>query len=249
MQKNRVNLTCSVCARCGDEVLCGAENAVFGRGQTSACEQAKNCAQMDPNRLTCLIGHGNRSLTSKIGSLLPSRSSAAARLLARSHVHATLPCARGLGVMHAGRISTVNQNRHSSSEIARRSEYSHSQSTHAAHFPVALAYSSPFWVDVHRAIRVTEYHEHEAWHHPPCISVEQAVLFSWIEDAGGLAVTALPPGRNRARVSDDTCHARAQLTEDLRRCRVGRDHQAVIRGRQPPGLGSFVSTRASEVAT
>ena len=23
--KNRVNLTCSVCARCGDEVLCGAE--------------------------------------------------------------------------------------------------------------------------------------------------------------------------------------------------------------------------------
>ena len=105
--KNRVNLTCSVCARCGDEVLCGAENAVFGRGQTSACEQAKNCAQMDPNRLTCLIGHGNRSLTSKIDSLLPSRSSAAARLLARSHVHATLPCARGPDVMHAGRISTV----------------------------------------------------------------------------------------------------------------------------------------------
>ena len=27
--KNRVNLTRSVCARCGDEVLCGAENAVF----------------------------------------------------------------------------------------------------------------------------------------------------------------------------------------------------------------------------
>ena len=142
--KNRVNLTCSVCARCGDEVLCGAENAVFGRVQTSACERAKNCAQMDPNRLTCLIGHGNRSLTSKIDSLLPSRSSAAACLLARSHVHATLPCARGPGVMHAGRISTVNQNRHSSSEIARRSEYSHSQSTHAAHFPVALTYSSPF---------------------------------------------------------------------------------------------------------
>ena len=27
--KNRVNLTRFVCARCGDEVLCGAENAVF----------------------------------------------------------------------------------------------------------------------------------------------------------------------------------------------------------------------------
>ena len=27
--KNRVNLTRSVCARCGDEVLCRAENAVF----------------------------------------------------------------------------------------------------------------------------------------------------------------------------------------------------------------------------
>ena len=64
--KNRVNLACSVCAKCGDEVLCGAENAVFGRVQTSACERAKNCAQMDPNRLTCLIGHGNRSLTSKM---------------------------------------------------------------------------------------------------------------------------------------------------------------------------------------
>ena len=45
---------------------------------------------MDPNRLTCLIGHGNRSLTSKINSPLPSRSSAAARLLARSHVHASI---------------------------------------------------------------------------------------------------------------------------------------------------------------
>ena len=101
MQKYRVNLTCSVCARCGGEVLCEAENAVFGRVQTSACERAKNCAQMDPNRLTCLIGHWNRSLSSKINSPLPSRSSAAARLLTRSHVHAptcaptrTLPCAR-----------------------------------------------------------------------------------------------------------------------------------------------------------
>ena len=27
--RNRVDLTCSVCARCGDEVLCGAEIAVF----------------------------------------------------------------------------------------------------------------------------------------------------------------------------------------------------------------------------
>ena len=38
--KNRVNLTRSVCARCGDEVLCGAENAVFERAQMSACERA-----------------------------------------------------------------------------------------------------------------------------------------------------------------------------------------------------------------
>ena len=38
--KNRVNLTRSVCARCGDEVLCGAENAVFGCAQMSACERA-----------------------------------------------------------------------------------------------------------------------------------------------------------------------------------------------------------------
>ena len=29
-KKKRVNRTRSVCARCGDEVLCGAENAVFG---------------------------------------------------------------------------------------------------------------------------------------------------------------------------------------------------------------------------
>ena len=27
--KNRVNLTCSVCARCGDEVLCGAETLLL----------------------------------------------------------------------------------------------------------------------------------------------------------------------------------------------------------------------------
>ena len=97
--KNRVNLACSVCARCGDEVLCGAENAVFGRVQTSACERAKNCAQMDPNRLTCLIGHWNRGLSSKINSPLPSRSTLArslpcARSHMRSHAHApmcTLP--------------------------------------------------------------------------------------------------------------------------------------------------------------
>ena len=38
--KNRINLTRSVCARCGDEVLCGAENAVFGCVQMSECEQA-----------------------------------------------------------------------------------------------------------------------------------------------------------------------------------------------------------------
>ena len=38
--KNRVNLTRSVCARYGDEVLCGAENAVFERVQMSACECA-----------------------------------------------------------------------------------------------------------------------------------------------------------------------------------------------------------------
>ena len=38
--KNRVNLTCSVCARCGDEVLCGAENAVFGCVRMSVCERA-----------------------------------------------------------------------------------------------------------------------------------------------------------------------------------------------------------------
>ena len=38
--KNRVNLTRSVCARCGDEVLCGAENAVFERAQMSVCERA-----------------------------------------------------------------------------------------------------------------------------------------------------------------------------------------------------------------
>ena len=106
--KNCVNLTCSVCVRYGDEVLCGAENAVFGRVQMSACERAKNCAQMDPNRLTCLIGHGNRSLTSKIGSLLPSRSSAAARLLARSMCtlpHA-LPRARSHVHAHANAIGS-----------------------------------------------------------------------------------------------------------------------------------------------
>ena len=39
-KKNRVNLTRSVCARCGDEVLCGAGNAVFERAQMSACERA-----------------------------------------------------------------------------------------------------------------------------------------------------------------------------------------------------------------
>ena len=38
--KNRVNLTRSVCARCGDEVLCEAENAVFGCVQMSECERA-----------------------------------------------------------------------------------------------------------------------------------------------------------------------------------------------------------------
>ena len=38
--KNRVNLTRSVCARCGDQVLRGAENAVFGCVQMSACERA-----------------------------------------------------------------------------------------------------------------------------------------------------------------------------------------------------------------
>ena len=38
--KNRVNLTCSVCARCGDEVLCGAGTPFFGHVQMSACERA-----------------------------------------------------------------------------------------------------------------------------------------------------------------------------------------------------------------
>ena len=38
--KNRINLTCSVCARCGDEVLCRAENAVFECAPMSACECA-----------------------------------------------------------------------------------------------------------------------------------------------------------------------------------------------------------------
>ena len=38
--KTCVNLTGSVCARCGDEVLCGAENAVFGCAQMSVCERA-----------------------------------------------------------------------------------------------------------------------------------------------------------------------------------------------------------------
>ena len=38
--KNRVNLTFSVCARSGDEVLCGAENADFGHVQMSPCERA-----------------------------------------------------------------------------------------------------------------------------------------------------------------------------------------------------------------
>ena len=38
--KNRVNLTCSVYARCGDEALCRAENAVFGCVKMSECERA-----------------------------------------------------------------------------------------------------------------------------------------------------------------------------------------------------------------
>ena len=38
--KNRINLTFSVCARCGDEVLCGAEIALFGHVQMRACERA-----------------------------------------------------------------------------------------------------------------------------------------------------------------------------------------------------------------
>ena len=38
--KNHVNLTRSVCARCGDKVLCGAGNAVFERAQMSVCEHA-----------------------------------------------------------------------------------------------------------------------------------------------------------------------------------------------------------------
>ena len=38
--KNRVNLTRSVRAQCGDKVLCGAENAVFERAQMSMCEHA-----------------------------------------------------------------------------------------------------------------------------------------------------------------------------------------------------------------
>ena len=38
--KNRINLTCSVCARCGDEVLCGAGTPFFGHVQMSACERA-----------------------------------------------------------------------------------------------------------------------------------------------------------------------------------------------------------------
>ena len=38
--KNRVNLTCSVCARCGDEVLCGAGTLLFGHVQMSACGRA-----------------------------------------------------------------------------------------------------------------------------------------------------------------------------------------------------------------
>ena len=38
--KNRVNLTRSVCARCGDKVLCGAENAVFECAQMGAYERA-----------------------------------------------------------------------------------------------------------------------------------------------------------------------------------------------------------------
>ena len=39
-KKNRINLTFSVCTRCGDEVLCKAENAVFGHVQMSGCERA-----------------------------------------------------------------------------------------------------------------------------------------------------------------------------------------------------------------
>ena len=38
--KDRINLTCSVCARRGDEVLCGAGTPIFGHVQMSACERA-----------------------------------------------------------------------------------------------------------------------------------------------------------------------------------------------------------------
>ena len=38
--KNRINLTRSVCARCGDEVLCGAGTPIFGHVQMGECERA-----------------------------------------------------------------------------------------------------------------------------------------------------------------------------------------------------------------
>ena len=40
-KKNRINLTFSVCARCEDEVLCGAENAVFGHVQMRVWKSKK----------------------------------------------------------------------------------------------------------------------------------------------------------------------------------------------------------------
>ena len=75
-------------------MLCGAESAVFACVQMSACERAQNCAEMDHNRLTCLIGHGNRILISKINSPLPSRTHSCSLAPActlphiRSHAHA-----------------------------------------------------------------------------------------------------------------------------------------------------------------
>ena len=47
--KNRINLTCSVCARCGDEVLCGAEipfSNVRKWARVNVRKTAKSCTQI-----------------------------------------------------------------------------------------------------------------------------------------------------------------------------------------------------------
>ena len=46
--KNRVNLTCSVCARCGDEVLCGAENAVLDASKRARVNKLKTAHRWTP---------------------------------------------------------------------------------------------------------------------------------------------------------------------------------------------------------